>query len=83
MEQTSNFINQTIQKLRSSSLKTFTEGTFAIESGISPDKAIDIKWGSKNNGANVQQHKKNGSLAQKFEVVFDSNTEYYILGITL
>lgn len=43
---------------------------YYIDSELNNNCVLDIKGGSLNNGANVQLYKYNGSLAQKFNIVY-------------
>lgn len=58
--------------------KALDEGIYSLDSVFAPTRAIDIKGGSKANGANVQLYNANGSLAQTFELTYIDNGLYTI-----
>ncbi len=51
--------------------------TYSIVSKLAGDKVVDIANGSRNNGANIQLYKNNGTEAQKWKIVYDDETDYY------
>ena len=54
------------------------EGFYTLSSAVDENKALDIRWGSDELGANVQIYEKNNSLAQMF-YVSRTNDGYYQL----
>lgn len=50
-------------------------GTYFIDSSMSPCNSLDVAGGSLENGANVQIYRKNGTNAQKWEIKTDHNTK--------
>ena len=54
------------------------EGEYNIISGLRSDAAIDIKWGSSDDGANIQLYTANGTDAQKWKIESDGDGSYII-----
>lgn len=59
--------------------KVIDEGVYEIDSAINQSYAIDIKDGSKNQGANAWLYRANGTEAQRFQFIYDSVTGYYTI----
>ena len=59
-------------------IKTVSDGTYVIKSMIDKNYALDIDNASKENYANVQAYKYNGSNAQKFKIKY-LNDGYYTI----
>lgn len=53
-------------------------GPYYFESALNYDYVIDIAGGSKNNGANTQLYRKNGTSAQKY-YLYGTGNGYYII----
>lgn len=58
--------------------KTIENGTYSIESALSSNYVLDVKDGSKTNGANIQLYKKQSANRQKFKVEYLGNGYYSI-----
>ena len=54
------------------------DGEYLLKSAVNTKYVIDVRWGSKDNGANVQVYEKNGSNAQIWQISHDENN-YVIL----
>lgn len=52
---------------------------YYIASALDTNKVLDVKNGSKSNGANIQLYKKNGTNAQLFRFVKSSKDGYYYI----
>ena len=58
--------------------KTVKNGWYRIKN-VGSGKVLDVAGGSTANGANVQQYKKNSSLAQAFYLTYNTKTGYYTI----
>ena len=54
-------------------------GTYFVQSAGNGSQVLDVKWGSKDNGANIQTHKNNNSGAQKWKISQNSDGTYKIV----
>lgn len=53
-------------------------GTYTVSSSLNPNKVWDIRYASKENGANLQLWDKNNSSAQKFNIKYIGSKLYEI-----
>lgn len=65
------------QKFWLASTSVLTDGIYVINPYGGGDKVIDIADGSSSNGAHAQVYDSNDSLAQRFQVVYDAETNTY------
>ena len=63
----------------SSSGKTISDGVYVIATKLNTNYVLDISGASKDNGANLQLWKNNGSSAQTFKVTHVGNGYYQIV----
>ena len=63
---------------KSNTNKTLDDGIYTISSKLNPNMCLDINRGSKNDKANLQLWQKNGTNAQKFKVLYNSDGYYTI-----
>lgn len=54
-------------------------GTYFVQSAGNGSQVLDVKWGSKDNNANIQTHKNNNSGAQKWKISQNSDGTYKIV----
>ncbi len=63
------------------SKKIVEDGTYEIESGLNANVVVDIGHAYPYNGANVNIHQKNGSIAQKFYIKYLGDGYYSIISM--
>lgn len=59
--------------------KTIEPGVYEIAPLLATNKNIDVKYGLKISGTNIQLHQHNGTTAQAYELSYESSTGYYII----
>ena len=62
-----------------SAQQVIEDGTYVISSCINTDKVLDLYAGSLSNGANIQIHTFNNTLAQKYKITYVKNGFYKII----
>lgn len=55
------------------------DGTYVIDSANNTQQVVDVKNGSKKDGANVQTYESNMSAAQKWEFIYNEESGYYTI----
>lgn len=74
----------TAQKFKFTPVKDISEkldGIYYIQSALDDNMTIDVFAGSRNNGANVQLYRKNGTKAQQFKISSCGNGYYNIINM--
>ena len=62
-----------LNQLAAENKNTLADGVYKIGNAQNSNYVLDIASGSKNNGANVQLYLSNGTTAQSFKVIHDTN----------
>ena len=57
--------------------QVIADGMYQVNSVADTSKCLDVSAGSVSNGARIQTHGVNGTLAQGFKLSFDSSTGFY------
>lgn len=61
------------------SKKSVESGTYKIVSSIDATKVLDVEFGLKTTGANIQLYTDNGTKAQQFEITYGTDGYYNIV----
>ena len=74
------YCSKTSETTKTHSVPVFEVGEYYyIASAIDNNQVLDVKNGSKSNGANIQLYKRNGSNAQLFKFVESKTAGYYYI----
>lgn len=65
------------QKFWLEPISILNDGIYTINPIEDPNKVFDVQNGSNGNGAPIQIYESNNSLAQRFELVYDKDTDTY------
>ncbi|MBQ9021355.1 MAG: RICIN domain-containing protein [Eggerthellaceae bacterium] len=71
--------NSTAQTWKINKVNRTLENGFYVFVNTGSKKALEVASGAFNNGANIAQHTVNSSMAQTFQVIFNTKTGYYTL----
>lgn len=66
------------QEMADQNQNAISDGEYVIKSVVNSKYVIDVRWGSKDSGANIQAYENNGSNAQIWQINHDTNN-YVIL----
>ena len=55
------------------------DGTYVFESALSDAYVVDVRGNGSSDGTNVQLYESNGSAAQQWDVVYDTQTKRYAI----